>query len=190
MLVLVIMGLTVSYVMFNAFGRSNGEELEKQAQRFQVVFDMAVDFAILNQLQMGVRIDQKENQYVFMVMNEDEQKWYPIEEDKTFASYQLPEKFAMEIQLDGLPWVEEDSLFDEGVFDERLSLDDDEVNIGDEEELLPPPPQILVLSSGDITPFSLTFIFEPDFGNEDPVYYRINATDTPPLDREGPLESI
>ena len=187
---LVIMGLTVSYVMFNAFGRSNSEELEDHVQRFQVVFDMAVDFAILNQLQMGVRIDQKENQYLFLVLDEDEQKWLPIEDDKVFAAYQLPEQFSVEIQLEGLPWVEEDSLFDDGVFDERLSLDDDEVNIGDEEEELPPPPQILVLSSGEITPFSLTFTFEPDFGSENPVYYRVNGNDSPPLEREGPLDSL
>ena len=187
---LVIMGLTVSYVMFNAFGRSSSEELEDQVQRFQVVFDMAVDYAILNQLQMGVRIDQKENQYVFLILDEDEQKWYPIEDEKTFAAFQLPEQFTMDIQLDGLPWVEEDSLFDDGIFDESLSLDDDEVNIGDEEEKLPPPPQVLVLSSGEVTPFSLTFTFEPNFSNEDPVYFKLNAADTPPLEREGPLDSI
>ena len=115
---LVIMGLTVSYVMFNAFGRSSSEELQDQVKRFQVVFDMAVDFAILNQLQMGVHFDKKENQYSFLRFDEDEQKWVLLEQDKTFSTYQLPEKFSFDIQLEDLPWIEEDSLFDDGVFDE------------------------------------------------------------------------
>ena len=189
LLVLVIMGLTVSYVMFNAFGKSSGEELEKEVQRFQVVVDMASDFAVLNQLQMGVRIDKKENQYLFMFLDDD-QRWQPIENEKAFSAFQLPEQFSLDLQLDGLDWIDEESLFDDGIFDESLSLDDDEVRIGDEEELLPPPPQILILPSGEITPFSVTFIFEPDFTSEDPVYYRVNGVDSTPLEREGPLESL
>ena len=189
MLVLVIMGLAVSFVTFTAFGNSSAEDLEKQAKRFQVVFDMASDFAVLNQQQLGLRVDRKKNQYLFMILD-DEQKWQILEGEELFASYELPEQFTFELELDDLPWVEEDSLFDEGVFDERLSLDDDGVEIGSEEEKQLPPPQVLLLSSGDITPFSMAFVYEPEFGNEDPVYFRIKAGDSLPLEREGPLSRL
>lgn len=189
MLVLVIMGLAVSFVTFTGFGTNSAEELEKQAKRFQVVFDMASDFAVLNQQQLGLRVDKKTNQYLFMVLD-DEQRWQLLEGDDLFTGYEVPEPFTFELELDDLPWVEEDSLFDEGVFDERLSLDDDRVEIGQEEEKELPPPQVLLLSSGDITPFSMAFVYEPEFSNEDPVYFRIKASDSLPLEREGPLTRL
>lgn len=189
MLVLVVMGLAVSYVVVTANTNSQEDELERQAKRFQVVFDMAADFAILNQQQMGVRIDLKDNQYSFMLLDE-EQLWQPFEGDKVFDPYTLPDNFTMTLTLDNLPWIEEDSLFDGGVFDESLSLDDDGVEIGGEEEKRPPPPQILLLSSGDTTPFSLVFAYEPQFGSDQPVYFRLQGDDTPPLVREGPLDVL
>lgn len=189
MLVLVLMGLAVSYVVYNAFGSSHAEDLDRQTKRFQVVVDMASDFAVLNQQELGLRIDEKKNLYFFMLLGEDEE-WLPLEDNKVFASHELPEQFKVELELDDLPWVEEDSLFEQGIFDEQLSFDEDRPGIGEEEKKRLPPPQILLLSSGEITPFSVSFIYEPEFSNEDPVYYRVNAIDTPPLEREGPLERL
>lgn len=189
MLVLVIMGIATSFVLFNAFGGSYEKDLEKQTKRFQVVFDLASDYAVLNQTELGLRIDKKKNTYMFMALNEED-KWIPIEDDKVMSSHELPEMFSLDLNLDNLPWVEEDSLFDEGVFDEEMSLDDAAVQIGNEEEKTFPPPQVLLLSSGEITPFSVTFIYEPQFGDDDPVYFRVNGTDLPPVEREGPLDIL
>lgn len=189
MLVLVIMGFATSFVLFNAFSGSYEKDLEKQTKRFQVVFDLASDYAVLNQTELGLRIDKKKNTYMFMALNEED-KWIPIEDDKVMSSHELPEMFSLDLNLDNLPWVEEDSLFDEGVFDEEMSLDDAAVQIGNEEEKTFPPPQVLLLSSGEITPFSVTFIYEPQFGDDDPVYFRVNGTDLPPVEREGPLDIL
>lgn len=57
MLVLLLMGLAAGYVMFNAFGASKSDLLKSQAQRLQVIVDMASDFAVLNQQQLGVRFE-------------------------------------------------------------------------------------------------------------------------------------
>lgn len=186
MLVLVIMGLAVSAVSFSAFSSNPQDELEKHAKRFQVVFDMAVDFAVLNQHQLGLRYEKRENQYRFLILD-DNDEWQLMDADPIFEPVTLPEPFEMELTLDDLPWEQEDSLFDEGVFDEQLSVSEEGVNIGNDEEKKQPPPQILLLSSGDITPFSLLFAYEPRFGNEDPVYFKINGVDSVPLQREGPL---
>lgn len=188
MLVILIMGLVVSVVMFNTFGQSKLEILEKQARRFQVVFDMASDFAVLNQQQLGLFVDQEKQTYQFMYLD-DEQLWRLMTEDKAFDAYQLPEEFTLSLQLEGLPWLQEDNLFEEG-FDAKLSVSEDDVKIGDEEEKLPPPPQVFILSSGDITPFSMAFSYEPQFGSDDPLYFRVNGEDTPPLVSEGPLTSL
>lgn len=56
MLVLLLMGLAAGYVMFNAFGASKSDLLKTQAQRLQVIVDMASDFAVLNQeVEKGVK---------------------------------------------------------------------------------------------------------------------------------------
>lgn len=190
MAVLAIMGIVISLVTFRNFATSPAESLEKQAKRFQVVVDMASDFAVLNQQEIGIRVDPKTNEYLFMWLDE-EQNWQLLEGDPTFTKYALPEPFTLELELDNLPWVEEDNLFSDGIFDETLSFDEDRVEIGkEEEEKKLPPPQILLLSSGDITPFSLILIYEPEFSSDNPVYYKLNALDTAPIERVGPLDNI
>jgi general secretion pathway protein H len=94
------------------------------------------------------------------------------------------------LELEDLPWQEEDSLFDDRIFDEELSFDENRVSIGDEEDKPLPPPQILLLSSGDITPFSLIMAYEPDYGNDDPTYFRLNGIDFAPIERLGPLDQL
>lgn len=189
MIVLFFIGLSVTYVMFNAFGANPKDKLEEQARRFQVIFEMASDFAVLNQQQLGLRVEKRTNEYGFMLLD-DQQNWQPLDLEPIFAAHQLPEPFALELNMDDLPWLEEDNLFDDELFDEDFSLSDEGVEIGNEADKKPPPPQVLILSSGDLTPFSLTFIFEPDFGDEEPVYFQINGKETTPLERVGPLESL
>ncbi|MDF2179218.1 type II secretion system minor pseudopilin GspH [Aliiglaciecola sp. CAU 1673] len=186
MLVLLLMGLIVGTVSLTAFSSSQQDKLEEQARRFQVVFDMASDFAVLNQLELGLRID--ENQYQFLVLD-DEQKWQYFTADKIFTAHELPEDFSLELQLEDLPWQEEDSLFSDELFDEGLSVSEEGVEIGNEEDKPIPPPQVLVLSSGEFTPFQLWFKFEPRLGDEEPVFFRIDGEDMPPLALSEALDS-
>ena len=186
MLVLLLIGLAAGFVMFNAFGASKSDLLKSQAQRLQVIVDMASDFAVLNQQQLGVRFEQQKNEYYFVYLD-DEDEWQRIEED-IYSTYTLPEPFTYELNLDDLPWDVEDRLFDRELFDENLSVSDAGVEIGNEEEKKLPPPQILIMSSGEITPFVLSFNYEGDDG-EEPVYFSLQNQELPPLTLEGPLES-
>lgn len=187
MLVLVLMGLAASYVVFNVFGASKSDLLKQEVQRLQVIVDMASDYAVLNQAQLGVRIEESKRQYYFMFLDEED-KWQPVTDEDIYDTYTLPEPFTLTLNLDDLPWDTEDQLFDRDIFDESLSVSDDEVDIGKEEEKKLPPPQILIMSSGEVTPFSLLFSFEPEFGGDEPVYFTLNNEDLPPLVMEGPLE--
>ncbi|UAA40654.1 type II secretion system minor pseudopilin GspH [Paraneptunicella aestuarii] len=189
MLVITLMALFVSFVVVNMGGQDKAEELKKQAQRFQVIFDMASDMAILNQRQLGLRINEEKQSFAFMYLDQ-EQRWQLLTEDNLFKESELPDPFTFELQLDGLPWDTQDSLFDDEIFDEELSIRDEGVEIGDEEEKQLPPPQILIYSSGEVTPFSLIFKYEPDFGDDPVTYYRINGIDETPLILEGPLENL
>jgi general secretion pathway protein H len=189
MIVLLIVGILVSSVVYNSFSVNQEELLKKQAQRLQVVVETVSEFAILNQLEMGMRIEPDRGEYFFMVLDE-EQQWQPFAATTVFEPYQLPENFGLELQLDDLPWISEDSLFEDNtIFDEKLSLDDKDVRIGEDDEP-PPPPQVLLFSSGEITPFSMILKYEPNFGDDEPVYFRVNGEEYIPLTIEGPLDVL
>lgn len=188
MLVLLIMGLATGAVVLSYSGENGQDLLKKQTQRLQVVFNMASDYAVLNQRQLGLRVEDENNSYYFMYLDE-EQDWQKLELDTTFAEHQLPDLFSLELSLTDLPWETEESLFSSGVFDEELSVSSDGVEIGNEEEIKLEPPQIFIFSSGEITPFSITLAYEPEFGNDLPVYYRIDGQDSTPLTSEGPLDA-
>lgn len=189
MLVLLIMGLAASAVIFNYSGETGPDLLKKQSQRLQVVFNMAADFAVLNQWQLGLRVEQGKNSYYFMILDENED-WQKFALDQTFDNHQLPELFSIDLSLTDLPWQADESLFSSGIFDEELSVSSDEVEIGKEEDKKLDPPQIFIFSSGEITPFTVTLKYEPEFTDQLPVYYRISAQDSIPLIAEGPLDEL
>ena len=106
--------------MFNAFGASQSDLLKDQAQRMQVIVDMASDYAVLNQQQLGVRIEENDNAYYFVYLDEND-KWQRVEDENIYATHTLPEQFSMSLNLDDLPWDVEDRLFDRELF-EALSI--------------------------------------------------------------------
>jgi general secretion pathway protein H len=188
MVVLFIMGIAAGSVMLSYSGESGQDLLKKQSQRLQVVFNMASDYAVLNQRQLGLRVENKDNSYYFMYLDEEEE-WQRLELDKTFDEHQLPELFSLDLSLTDLPWETEESLFSSDAFDEGLSVSNDGVEIGDEEEKKLDPPQIFIFSSGEITPFSITLAYEPVFSNDLPSYFRIDGQDSTPLTIEGPFDA-
>ena len=188
MLVLLIMGLAMGAVVLSYSGENGQDLLKKQTQRLQVVFNMASDYAVLNQRQLGLRVEDKDNSYYFMVLDE-QQEWQKLELDNTFAEHTLPDLFSLELFLTDLPWETEENLFSSGLSDEELSVSTDRVEIGNEEEKKLDPPQVFIFSSGEITPFSITLAFEPEFSNELPSYFRLNGQDSTPLKSEGPLDA-
>lgn len=187
MLVLLLMGLMMSYVLMNSFSVSQSDRLKEQATRLQVILDMASDYAVLNQLQLGLRIEETDRLYYFVALDEDD-NWQRVEGNKLYQEHVLPEGFSFILELEDLPWESGERLFDRELFDETLSVSEDRVSIGDEEEEKIPPPQILIMSSGELTPFSIQWQYEPEFGADDPVYFYLNNEDVPPLTLEGPLE--
>ncbi|MFC3094098.1 type II secretion system protein GspH [Alteromonas sediminis] len=187
LLVLFLIGMAVSYVLFNAFSVSQSDRLKEQARRFQVIVDMASDYAVLNQTELGIRFEAAKNEYFFMALD-DENQWQVLD-DPLYSGHTLPQSFSFELELDSLPWEETERLFDRELFDETLSVSEDSVDIGNEEDKSLPPPQVLIMSSGEITPFSVMLAYEPDFSEEFPVYFFLNNKDVPPLELKGPYDA-
>ena len=189
MLVIVLVGLMVSVIQFSASGDKAEETLEMSSKRFAGVFNIAAEYGMLNNLELGLMIDK--NGYQFL--GYDGEKWTDVSENLLFSRYELPEGVELVLQLDDLP-IEEPQLFDTKVFnelqeankdpDDELDEDvDSESNI-EEKKLIP---QIYILSSGEITPFSLRFkIVENDFP-EPKLHFKVTGLYTTPLTVEGPI---
>lgn len=159
MLVLVIMGLVAGYVVVNAFGNDPQDKLKNEALRFHAVATLASDFAVLNQIEFGLVIDDQRNSYKFVFLD-DNDKWVDVPDNPAFVEREIPEEMQIQLLLDGFEWESEETLFSsESLFSEALSVSTDSVQIGNEEDMPPPPPQVMFLSSGDLTEFTLRFRF-------------------------------
>lgn len=175
MLVILMIGLLASVAVPNFDLGSDEDKLSKPARRFKAVFDLAAEQAMLNQYELGLII--KDDNYRFVAF--DGQRWVTFQAEKYFAASEHKEGIELELELEGLPWGE-DNLLNEVTFE--VEEDDED----EDKELL--SPQIFILSSGDVTPFRLTFSYKPDFA--DTIYFQVSTEFTAPVKIEGPLDRL
>ena len=133
LVVVFIIGIMVTMGVMSVRGVSVEEQMAEEVKRMDALLQLAQEEAILRSQEIGVHLDT--DNYSFLLL--DGREWRAIEDDKLFRKREMPE----------------------GV---RLSLTIEEyitfaVNNDSETSLTP---QILLLSSGEITPFSLEFTAE------------------------------
>lgn len=175
LLVIMVIGILAKIVVPNVTWGGTEDRVAEASRRFKAVFDMASEYAMLNNFELGLII--KENNYRFVVF--DGQRWGDFQPEKYFEPSQHEEEMELELELEGLPWAE-NNLLNEVTFE--VEEDDED----EDKELL--SPQIFILSSGDITPFRVTFSIKPDF--EDAVHFQVTGDFAAPVTVEGPLDRI
>lgn len=176
MLVVVLVGLMVSAVQFTFQNNQSEQLLEKESLRFLGTFDIAAEYGMLNNVELGLFIE--ENTYQFL--GYDGIKWTPLPNNESLSTKTLPDGMEILLTLDDLP-IEEPPLFDLNTF---MSDEDDNEIKGSKKSL---NPQVLILSGGDISPFSLTFYMEDEFSDDEAVAYRVVGLYNPPLKLLGPI---
>ena len=130
-----------------------GRELDEEMHRFTTLIDLAGEEATLQGRDLGLHIDG--DRYAFYAFDPDRQTWEALPEE--LRERQLPEGITLDLQLEGRP-----------VTLKSEKKEDD--NKGDTNADLGPVPQVLVLSSGELTPFQLTM--ESDFAD---YHYEITS---------------
>lgn len=185
MLVLALIGIILASVSFTVFKDDKLSDIEQQVNKLQVLFNMASDYAVINQFEMGLRLDLEKQSYEFVKLDED-QNWQTMGDVKHFQANQFAEGIQLDLILDGLSWQEDDSLFDNRIFDEQLSVRNEGVDIGDDDEKEKLPPQIFILSSGEITPFELFIRYQAQTISEDSFEFVLRGEDTVPLTKVMP----
>lgn len=175
LLVVLLIGMMARIVVPSVSWGGDEERLQQSAERFKAVFDLASEFAMLNNTELGVIF--KDNNYRFVSF--DGTKWVDFSPEQYFEPSDLEEGVELELELEGLEWAEH-NLLSEVTFE--VEEDDD----NDSKEML--SPQVFILSSGDITPFRLTFSYKPDFA--DTIYFQVSGEFTTPVTLTGPLDGL
>ena len=131
-----IVGLMFSLAVLRVGDGGQEENVRREAERFRALLTLAQERAVLEAREFSVSFT--EEGYGFLVLEED--AWQLIADDELFRERALPEGIRLELTADELPV--------------DLAAPDDE------ETESKPKPHVLVLSSGELTPFELRFLAE------------------------------
>lgn len=134
--VVLIAILTAAAVSTINFVARDGDP-HTEARRLAALAGLAAEEALLTGREYGMRLDDDE--IVFLLFDELSGQWQPLTEDDTFQPRPLPESLDFDLVIEGQAIV--------------LGAD---AGATDAEEDVPAPPQLMFLSSGEITPFTLS----------------------------------
>ena len=136
LVVVVIIVIFTSVVALSVRTVGMERKLKEEALRLTSLLELASDEAVLSGRDLGLRVEPEG--YRFLLFDYPSGSWYPLDADRVLRPRPFPEQTVTELYLEGL----------------RIDLS--EGMIGDDGQLLETPlPQILILSSGELTPFTL-----------------------------------
>jgi general secretion pathway protein H len=128
MAVVVIIGIVLSFVTLSLGGDKRAQEMEREAQRLVALLQMASDEAVSRSEQLAMRVG--ENDYEFMVLENNQ--WLPLADDRPLRPRTLPAGIELRLELQDNP-------------PPALTVEKED------------QPQVFLLSSGEMTPFVVTF---------------------------------
>jgi general secretion pathway protein H len=154
LVVLVMIGIILSFAMLSIGDGGRGAQLEQEARRTHALFSLAGEEAVLRSLELGVIVQRQG--YTFV--SYDGEAWLPLSGDSLLREQVLPDSMELVLHIDGLP----------------VELDI-QAGVGEEEE--GPTPQLLFFSSGERQPFELSLTYRDD----PPLTYQVQAPLLGPL---------
>ncbi|WP_249348144.1 prepilin-type N-terminal cleavage/methylation domain-containing protein [Pseudoalteromonas aurantia] len=153
LVVLTIIAFATKLVTYNLDGNME-EALEKKALRTHGVINLASEFAVLNQVELGFHLDKKTLE--FLVFDGD--KWVTFEGEDLYKPIKFEDDYKVNLTIEGLDWAQ-DNLLEQSNWRELMGT-------GDEASLLElkklKVPQVLLLSSGEVSAFQLSLTLDED----------------------------
>jgi general secretion pathway protein H len=139
LVVIIIIGFLASITVLSSGGNPL-RKLRSEAQRTLTIIQMAGDEALLQGREYGLKL----NQGSYQIVNFDESKsHWKAGEDSAFRVYRLPESMSLSLASEG-----------NNISLEKIQRVDE--NEGDSPDD-PLKPTLLILSSGEMTPFKIYF---------------------------------
>ncbi|OEF29443.1 type II secretion system minor pseudopilin GspH [Vibrio rumoiensis] len=164
LLVVVLMSLSALAVV-QTLPQSKDDQAKEQASRFFQRLQLLSDDAILNGRDYGIRLDDKKSTYTYMQL--DEEGWKEVESSPYFTETSMDDDLTFSFELGGDAWSDSDRLFKQEDFYEDRFEDDEEEKVK--------PPQVFVLSSGEVTPFEISFVSDSQQSLDE--RWRVNVTE-------------
>lgn len=146
--VLVIIGFAMNLVVLT-LNDQDEEQLEQEALKLYTMINLASEYAVMNQFELGFHIDENTNTFELLAFNGE--KWVVISEQDVLKPHQFSEFINVELVLEDLPWGEE-NLLQQVDWRQLLNSEDEESLLELEKMKIP---QVLLLSSGEISPFQI-----------------------------------
>jgi general secretion pathway protein H len=147
MVVVAIIGIFVGVVVLSTDLVSYERQLEQEARRLDTIVSFASDEALLQTQDFGILIC--EDSYHFFVYSYDVEDWIPYAA-KPFEPRRLDADMSLALKLEDREIVlqTEAQAFDSPMSDQLTEEELDDL----------PEPQIVILSSGEVTPFQVEFL--------------------------------
>ena len=142
LVVVTIIGIFAGAAVLSLGVLGSDRELEREAFRFRSLVDLLVEEAVMESRDYGVMFTERG--YRFYIYDYQQLLWLDPIGDTFLAEYQLREPLSMALSLEDREVVLEQS------FDAELLAD--------------PEPQVIILASGEVTPFEAEFYRELNGG--------------------------
>ena len=145
LVVIVLLGILVSVAVLSVGGSSTSRELRDEARRLAALIGVLSDEAVLDSREYGLLVNSEG--YRVLRYDEAATRWLEVERRKV---HKVPDWMRLDLELDGTPLGLVAPTQRE---DDRAGLSRE----GERTERRAPrlEPQLLILSSGELSPFSL-----------------------------------
>lgn len=138
LVVVVIIGIFVGVAVLSVDITGRDREAEQEIARLRTIVDLVREEALMQSRDVGIMF--ADSSYRFFYYDYIQRAWLPPADDRLLQARSLPEPLLLELRVEDRPVVLEDDE-DPELFDE-------------------PEPQVMILSTGEITPFSVDILRE------------------------------
>ncbi|HAJ91960.1 MAG TPA: type II secretion system protein GspH [Gammaproteobacteria bacterium] len=149
MVVLVLIGIIFSFAVLSLRGTDISDLMEQETRRLATLLELASDEAILQGEELAVNFE--DDGYEFLVLQGN--SWQSSIDDGLLKAYSMPAEVELRLEVEGEPPELN-----------KFAAQEDGDSEEDEEEEEDLTPQVFILSSGEMTPFTVTFMsFQSDY---------------------------
>ncbi|KJY82582.1 MULTISPECIES: type II secretion system minor pseudopilin GspH [Vibrio] len=178
LLVLVLVSLA-SVAVISTLPTSSKDVAKKQAESLFQRILLLNEEAMLSGRDFGLRIDEKKS--VYYLMSLESEGWQKLNIDQIPYETKMNESVAVTLNMGGGVWADDERLFKPG------SLFDEDMFAEYKEKKKLRPPQVFIVSSGEVTPFSVAIY--PEQGDEEQDAWKVVAKENGQIVLLAPGES-
>ncbi|WP_114785866.1 type II secretion system minor pseudopilin GspH [Vibrio tetraodonis] len=178
LLVLVLVSLA-SVAVISTLPTNAKDESKKQAQSLYQRLLLLNEEAMLSGRDYGLRVDEKKSTYYLMTL--ESEGWKKLNIEQIPYETKVEESATISLALGGSSWNDDRLFKPDGLFNDEL-FDD----LFEKKKL--PPPQIFIVSSGEVTPFTVSIY--PRQGDEEQDAWKVTAKENGQIVLLAPGESL